>query len=209
MKKPIKLLYCTVALLSLVLLLVGCAEDKSKEVDTNTSEDQSVSGTDSNGDEKPSTQEEAEDTSSENTQNDSNMSTDSDSSEQSGAQQEGEKENSGKETELDERDAQMEVEDTDTQNDNENNQIQTDTDEKDQEKAISIVTDFLQDRNEWTESENDFLLYDGEIKGYIIVRYSTLVSGHSSTNGRYAVDLSSEEVVDITANPDFLNELMD
>ncbi|WP_153465373.1 hypothetical protein [Sediminibacillus terrae] len=203
MKKPIKLLSYNVALLSLVLLLVGCAEDKSKEVDTNTSDDQSVSGKDSNDDAKPSTQEDAEDTSSENTQNESN------SSEQSGVQNEGEKENSGKETELDERDAQMEVEDTDTQNETDNNQIQTDTDEKDQEKAISFVTNFLRDRNKWTESENDFLLYDGEIKGYIIVRYSTLVSGHSSTNGRYAVDLSSEAVVDITANPDFLNELMD
>jgi hypothetical protein len=74
---------------------------------------------------------------------------------------------------------------------------------KDQEKAVSLVKEYLRDRNELIEDEDHFVQYDGTIKNYIIVRYSTLVSGHSSTNGRYAVNLNADEVKDITAAADF------
>ncbi len=74
---------------------------------------------------------------------------------------------------------------------------------QDQEKAVSLVKEYLRDRNELIEDEDHFIQYDGTIKNYIIVRYSTLVSGHSSTNGRYAVNLNAGEVKDITAADDF------
>ncbi|WP_018665417.1 hypothetical protein [Heyndrickxia acidiproducens] len=86
---------------------------------------------------------------------------------------------------------------------NRNNHIQTNTDENDQKKAVSLVKDYLRSRNELIEDKNHFVQYDGVINHYIIVRYSTLVSGHSSTNGRYAVDIHNGKIEDITNNPNF------
>lgn len=91
-----------------------------------------------------------------------------------------------------------------TEENNQDNQIQTDTEEADQNKAVSLVKDYLKDEDNLIEDDDHFLQYDGEKNDYIIVRYSTMTSGHSSTNGRYAVDIDQEEVVDITSDPGFL-----
>ncbi|KIL43084.1 hypothetical protein [Jeotgalibacillus campisalis] len=75
--------------------------------------------------------------------------------------------------------------------------------EEDQQKAVSLTQDYLRDRDALIEDENNFVQYDGTINQYVIVRYSSSVSGHSSTNGRYAVDLALGEVIDVTNAADF------
>lgn len=92
-----------------------------------------------------------------------------------------------------------------TESNPQNAKIRKDTKESDKEKAISLVQDYLRDKGQLIEDDDHFVQYDGEINGYIIVRYSTLVSGHSSTNGRYAVNLTNEKVVDMDANAEVLN----
>ncbi|WP_205685494.1 hypothetical protein [Bacillus salacetis] len=88
------------------------------------------------------------------------------------------------------------------QNGNEDGEIKTDTPEKDQKKAISLVRDYLRNKyDDFIEDEDHFLAYDGEINGKVIVRYATILSDHTSTNGRYAVDISSGVVKDFTADP--------
>ncbi|WP_421383322.1 hypothetical protein ACOJQI_02760 [Bacillus salacetis] len=92
------------------------------------------------------------------------------------------------------------------QNGNQDDEIETDTPEKDQKKAISLVRDYLRNTSDdFVEDEDHFLAYDGEINGQIIVRYATLFSGHTSTNGRYAVDITSGEVKDFTADPQVID----
>ncbi|WP_167751471.1 hypothetical protein [Lentibacillus salicampi] len=44
------------------------------------------------------------------------------------------------------------------------------------------------------EDKEHFLAYDGEIQDCVIVRYATLISGHTSTNERYAVDINSGKI---------------
>ncbi len=84
---------------------------------------------------------------------------------------------------------------TSTNRDHQGFEIDTDTPEKDQKKAISLVRDFMSNTyDDFVEDENNFLAYDGEIKGHVIIRYATLFSGHTSTNGRYAVDLQSGKI---------------
>jgi outer membrane murein-binding lipoprotein Lpp len=91
-------------------------------------------------------------------------------------------------------------------NGNQGSEIETDTPEKDQKKAISLVRDYLRNTyDDFVEDEDHFLAYDGEINGQVIVRYATLVSGHTSTNGRYAVDLTSGEVKDFTGDPHIID----
>lgn len=55
--------------------------------------------------------------------------------------------------------------------------------------------------DDFIEDKDHFLAYDGEIKGRVIVRYATLVSGHTSTNGRYAVDINSGKIKDFSGDP--------
>jgi hypothetical protein len=83
------------------------------------------------------------------------------------------------------------------------NPIQDTAAAEEKEKAVSLTKKYLGDRNELIQDEDHFVQYDGMINEYIIVRYSTLVSGHSSTNGRYAVDLTTGKVKDVTAGADF------
>ena len=186
MKKLSKIFYCNVALLLFILLLVGCTDDTNKKSTTKPSENNSTSLSEpTSGSEKSST-DDSSDTSSENKQNENNVSKEKDDSETNISKKETDKETFQEKTNIDTK--------------------QTNADENDQKKAISLVKDYLRDKKELVEDGNHFVEYDGESKNYIIVRYSTLVSGHSSTNGRYAVDINSGEIVDITANPDFLNK---
>ncbi|MFD1363269.1 hypothetical protein [Lentibacillus salinarum] len=81
-------------------------------------------------------------------------------------------------------------------------EIETDTPEKNQKKAISLVRDYMRNTyDDFVEDKDHFLAYDGEIKGHVIVRYATLVSGHTSTNGRYAVDINSGKIKDFSGDP--------
>jgi len=91
---------------------------------------------------------------------------------------------------------------------NEQLQNQLTPEETNQNKAVSLVKDYLNDKNELVQDKNHFVQFEEMYNDYYIVRYSTLVSGHSSTNGRYAVDINSGEVIDITDATDlsFLNE---
>lgn len=75
--------------------------------------------------------------------------------------------------------------------------------EMNQNKAASLVEDYLSDKNELVQDENHFVQYEEMYNDYYIVRYSTLVSGHSSTNGRYAVDINTGEVIDISSTTDY------
>ena len=75
--------------------------------------------------------------------------------------------------------------------------------EEDQKSAVRITEDYLREKNKLIEDTNTFVQYDGTIGDYILVRHSTLVDGHSSTNGRYAVELMSGEVTDVTNAEDF------
>ncbi|TYS16986.1 hypothetical protein FZC78_10165 [Rossellomorea vietnamensis] len=80
--------------------------------------------------------------------------------------------------------------------------LKTDTSEEDQEKAISLVRDYMRNTYaDFIEDEDHFLAYDGEVKGWVIVRYATLFSGHTSTNGRYAVNINSGEIQDFFGDP--------
>lgn len=85
-------------------------------------------------------------------------------------------------------------------------EIKINTSQKNQKEAIALVRTYLKKNNKkYIEDQDHFLEYDGEIRGYVIVRYSTLISGHSSTNGRYAVDLNNDEIKDVTSKPEFFN----
>jgi hypothetical protein len=93
-----------------------------------------------------------------------------------------------------------------TQSGNQGIEIETDTPEKNQKKAISLVRDYLSNTNDdFVEDKDRFLAYDGEIQGRIIVRYATLVSGHTFTNGRYEVDINSGKIKDFTGDPQEIN----
>ncbi|MBM7682823.1 hypothetical protein JOD43_003002 [Pullulanibacillus pueri] len=99
---------------------------------------------------------------------------------------------------------------------NENNPTTSDEDtqnqaaieEDHQNKAVSLVKDYLRHKNELEEDENHFVQFEETYNAYYIVRYSTLSSGHSSTNGRYAVDINKGKVIDIsdTTDLDFLGQ---
>ncbi|WEG13233.1 hypothetical protein PU629_02390 [Pullulanibacillus sp. KACC 23026] len=80
----------------------------------------------------------------------------------------------------------------------EGSQNQAAIEEANQNKAVSLVKDYLRDKNDLVQDKNHFVLFEETYNNYYIVRYSTLVSGHSSTNGRYAVDLSQGKVTDIS-----------
>ncbi|WP_449621736.1 hypothetical protein [Robertmurraya sp. Marseille-Q9965] len=69
-------------------------------------------------------------------------------------------------------------------------------------EAVSLVEDYLNGKNELIQDENHFVLFEEKYNDYYIVRYSTLVSGHSSTNGRYAVDINNGEIIELTASTD-------
>jgi len=72
------------------------------------------------------------------------------------------------------------------------------TEEDNQNRAVSLVKEYLREKNELEQDENHFVQFEEVRDHYYIVRYSTLVSGHSSTNGRYAVDINKGTVADIT-----------
>ncbi|WP_052352925.1 hypothetical protein [Neobacillus dielmonensis] len=70
--------------------------------------------------------------------------------------------------------------------------------ENNRNKAISLVKDYLRAKDDLVEDQNHFVQFEETYNRYYIVRYSTLVSGHTSTNGRYAVDLAKGKVIDLT-----------
>lgn len=193
MKKLIKIFNGSVFLLLSILLLVGCTNDENKKSTTVLSENNATS-------------ELEHITSSEIANSETNVPYEEDDAEKKVSIDETEKENSKEEANSDENDSSKNIEASNSQSTDQNTQIKIDTDENDKEKAISLVKGYLSDRNELIEDEKNYVQYDGEINDYVIIRYSTLVSGHSSTNGRYAVDINSEEVVDIIANPEVINK---
>ncbi|MGN8842560.1 hypothetical protein ACTNDN_07040 [Niallia sp. HCP3S3_B10] len=199
-KKISKIFYRYVPLLLLLLLLAGCADDINKKSPTENLKNSSTSES------KPATKsDDYKNPSSENTPDENNSSEDKDDANKKGTQNGADKDTFNEKSDIDKNDSQNNIDNPKGQNEKQNTRIKTNTDKKDQEKAISLVKDYLRDKGALIEDENNFVGYDGEINSYIIVRYSTLVSGHTSTNGRYAVNLHSGELVDVTANPDFFN----
>jgi len=198
MKKLLNIFYCNVALLGLFLILVGCGDDTKKESPTAPSENslssESKSSTKSNDSSNLAI--------ADNTPPQNKESEKKESATKSGT----DRDSSDEDIDMDKNDVQNKIDDLKLQSENQHSQIQTDTDKKDQEKAISLVKDYLRDQGELIEDEDHFVGYDGEFNGFIIVRYSTLVSGHSSTNGRYAVDLKSGKIVDVTVNLEFFTQ---
>lgn len=170
-------------------------EDNSKDLSTSVSksEQQSQETQDNNSnDESPSNPKSETSTA----KSDSNKSNDTSSGHTTGKKTASNaKENTNKETSNGDYKKQN-SKGHNSQSDNFANEIKTNTPKKDQEKAISLVSDYLRNRypNDVIEDKNHFLEYDGEIRGYIIVRWSTLVTDHTSTNGRYAVDINSSKI---------------
>lgn len=206
MKKLTKIFYCNVALLLLVLPLAGCtgsANEKASTDKDSTSQPEKSRQIEKKRDKTATTKESATDdsnnTSSESTQNNNNVSNEQDSVEKNNSKKEMNKGTSEEETNVDQNEEQKNKDNSRTQSDNLDTEIKTDTPEKDQEKAISLVRDYLRNKyDDFIEDRDHFLAYDGEIKGYIVVRYATLVSGHTSTNGRYAVNIKNGKTVDFT-----------
>lgn len=84
--------------------------------------------------------------------------------------------------------------------------IEDNATQEEKDKAVAIVTDYLKEKGELVEDKDHFVQYDGTFDTYVIVRYSTLVSGHSSTNGRYVVDLKTKKVQDFDTIMDTITE---
>ncbi len=118
------------------------------------------------------------------------------------------KETSEEETNNDNNEAQKNIHNANNQSDPQAAKKQLSSEESDQNKAVSLVKDYLRNQNELVEDKNHFVEFEEVRNKYYIVRYSTLVSGHSSTNGRYAVDINNGKVIEITAATDLdaLNE---
>lgn len=199
MKKPTKIFHCNVVLLLLILLLAGCTGGSNEKANTDQNaasqpqKNSKIEKKEKTGSMKE-TEEQATDDTSKTTQKDNNVPTDKDNA--------GKKEADKVTTKEEAKTDQKNKDNTGTQRDNQDAEIRTDTPEKDQKKAISLVRDYLRNQYDgFIEDKDNFLAYDGEIKGYIIVRYATLLSGHTSTNGRYAVDMDGEKVADVTADP--------
>lgn len=218
MKKLTKISYCHVVLLLFVLLLAGCAGSTNEKTDNNsTSQTKGSSPIEKIRDKSESTKElkefaidDSNETSSENAQNANSDLNKEDNAKENNPKNEIKKRSSEKKTDIDQNKVQKNKDNSRTQSDNQDTEIKTDTPEKDQEKAISLVREYLRNKyDDFIEDKDNFLAYDGEIKDYIIVRDATLVSGHTSTNGRYAVDINSGEIADVTADPsnpeDFFN----
>lgn len=218
MKKLTKISYCNVVLLLFVLLLAGCTGSTNEKTDNDsTSQTEGSSQIEKIRDKSESTKESEEfaiddsnKTSSENAQNDNSVLNKEDNAKENNPKNETKKGSSEEKTDIDQNKVQRNKDNSRTQSDNQDTEIKTDTPEKDQEKAISLVREYLRNKyDDFIEDKDNFLAYDGEIKDYIIVRDATLVSGHTSTNGRYAVDINSGEIADVTADPsnpeDFFN----
>ena len=207
MKKLIKIYYAHTALLLLVFLLVGCTGGVN-EVNTEDTEQESTLQSKSTKNIKTSDSNEAL------TENSTHFKTDDterneenkdstvmqNENNESYVKDEAEKNISDEEINVNKNeDQKMEENTTDDQT------IQDTATTEEQHQAISLTKKYLRERNELIEDKNNFVEYDGTINDYILVRYSTLVSGHSSTNGRYAVDLIQKKVIDISSDTNFNN----
>lgn len=210
MKKLTKISYCHVVLLLFVLLLAGCTGSTNEKTDNDsTSQTEGSSQIEKIRDKSESTKESEEfaiddsnKTSSENAQNDNSVLNKEDNAKENNLKDETKKGTSQEKIDIDQNKVQKNKDNSKTQSDNQDTEIKIDTPEKDQEKAISLVREYLRNKyDDFIEDKDNFLAYDGEIKDYIIVRDATLVSGHTSTNGRYAVDINSGEIADVTADP--------
>lgn len=216
MRKLTKIFYCNAALILLVLLLAGCTDSTNVNAKTDK---ESISQLEKNRQiekkrDKTETTKESEetatnnsnDTSTESTQNDNNVSNKKDKVEKNNSNKETNKATSDEETNIDQNENQKNKDTFRTQSDNQDNEIKTNTSEKDQKKAISLVREYMRNTyDDFIEDRDHFLAYDGEINGHIIVRYATLVLGHTSTNGRYAVNINNGKITDVTANLDSFN----
>lgn len=210
MKKLIKIYYAHTALLLLVFLLVGCTGGVN-EVNTEDTEQESTLQSKSTTDTKNiktsdsnealtenSTHFKTDDTERNEENKDSTVMQNENN--ESYVKDEAEKNISDEEIDVNKNeDQKMKENTTDDQT------IQDTATTEEQHQAISLTKKYLRDRNELIEDKNNFVEYDGSINDYILVRYSTLVSGHSSTNGRYAVDLIQKKVIDISTDTNFNN----
>ncbi|MEW4327744.1 hypothetical protein Q0N12_13820 [Rossellomorea marisflavi] len=178
-------------LLTITLLLIGgCSSDEkgAKPADDDRSNEETVTGEGTN-----------EESTSEENESDSAV-TEDDREEEVNEETSAEPSDEEEET-VDLEDQENEEEATSTPQTIEDNATQ---EEKD--KAVAIVTDYLKEKGELVEDKDHFVQYDGTFDTYVIVRYSTLVSGHSSTNGRYVVDLKTKKVQDFDTIMDSITE---
>jgi FtsZ-interacting cell division protein ZipA len=206
MKKLKRILFFNTTLLFAGLLLSGCSDVKDTDTvsNTDTTDKESTVESKSSSESENSHTEESNETSSKtnknekskadsvneedelNTESESNVSDVKESQEETNPNKNGDQ-----------------VKENNSSIQSENQQIHDSATAEEKQKAVSLVKSYLRDRGQLEEDENHFVEYDGTINEYIIVRYSTLLSGHSSTNGRYAVDLTKGEVIDVTSANDF------
>ncbi|MFD2212287.1 hypothetical protein [Metabacillus endolithicus] len=211
MKKLKKILFFNTTLLLAGLLLIGCSDEKNTVSNTDTTDKKSTIETNSSTESENShTEENYNDTLSETIKNekfraDSVNEEDElykDSSYKESESTVSDVKESQEDTNLNENGDQEKEKENNSSTQSKNQQIHDSATAEEKQKAVSLVKSYLRDRGELEEDENHFVEYDGMINEYIIVRYSTLLSGHSSTNGRYAVDLMKDEVKDITSIDD-------
>ncbi len=219
MKNLTKFCYCIVSLSLLILLLVGCTGSKNEE--SKSEKDTAFVSNSTTGSEK-SANDAATDPSSENPKNEKSKTTSGSEEEKALAKDSSKeknetigagknstnKETSEKENNNDNNGAQKNIHNANNQSDPQDAKKQLSSGENNQNKAVSLVKDYLRNQNDLVEDKNHFVEFEEVRNKYYIVRYSTLVSGHSSTNGRYAVDINNGKVIEITAATDLdaLNE---
>ncbi|UGB28767.1 hypothetical protein [Metabacillus sp. B2-18] len=202
MKKLNRILFFNTTLLLAGLLLSGCSDEKDTVSNTDPTDKESTVETNSLSESENShTEVKYNETSSEITKNENSKADSVNEEDELNKENEStvsDVKESHEETKPNENGDQEKENNTSTQSENQQIHDSATADEK--QKAVSLVKSYLRDRGELEEDENHFVEYDGMINEYIIVRYSTLLSGHSSTNGRYAVDLTKGEVESATLN---------
>ncbi|TMU87156.1 hypothetical protein FGG79_03195 [Bacillus sp. BHET2] len=184
-----------VAILSLALLIGGCANGPESTTDAGTSEENSQVASDMNEttssvDSKDSVQED----SSEN-EGDSAITSGVNESEISSDEDNASEDNMNTDEDIEQNTETVSSPDSDLK-------VEDKATTKEKAKAESLVKEYLKEKDELIEDDNHFVNYDGTIKDYVIIWYSSLVSGHSSTNGRYIVDLKKGEVTEFHSPED-------
>jgi len=209
MKKLVRILFFNITLLLAGLLLIGCSDEKNTVSNTDTTDKESIIETNSSSEsENFHTEEKYNETLSETTNNEKSEADsvneedelNKDFSYKESKSTVSDVKESQEDTNLNENGDQEKENNSNTQS--KNQQIHDSATAEEKQKAVTLVKSYLRDRGELEEDENHFVEYDGMINEYIIVRYSTLLSGHSSTNGRYAVELTNGEVINVTSAND-------
>ncbi|BCB04478.1 hypothetical protein [Bacillus sp. KH172YL63] len=198
MRKLHNIIHYSVALILFVSFFAGCSNEQNKDAALHTSTEDSAPISEANTESETSTESERTtlESSSDHPGESSSKSESSPSTEhhqtsgEESLSEDGTDNQIGKEKNNNNKsDVQMKENHSDSQTVALNNDLRTDTPTETQDKAVSIVKDYLRSKDELIEDKDHFVGYDGQINDYVIIRYSTLFSGRSATIGRYGVNI--------------------